>query len=232
MNITILASSSKGNCIQIDDGATRLLLDAGLPFPEIKRRLNFQTSSLSGALITHSHADHSRGCRDMLKAGIDCYMSESCAHDLGLNGHRVHILKHRRTEPLSQFAVGTWAILPFKVVHDVENVGFLLVSGQEKAVYITDTSYCPHRFAGLTHVLIEANWSKRTLAPDLEPAVKRRLYRNHFSLENVKKFLQANDLSLVREVHLLHLSAGNSDAALFKTEIEKLTGKPVYVANQ
>jgi hypothetical protein len=41
MNITILASSSKGNCIQVDDSKTRLLLDAGLPFPEIKRRLNF-----------------------------------------------------------------------------------------------------------------------------------------------------------------------------------------------
>jgi phosphoribosyl 1,2-cyclic phosphodiesterase len=228
MNITILASSSKGNCIQIDDGASRLLLDAGLPFPEIKRRLNFQTASLSGALISHSHADHSKAAPAMLKAGIDCYMSESCAQELCVGGHRVKIIKPL----LETFTIGSWLIKGFPVVHDVENYGFLLVSGAERAVYITDTSYSAYTFPGTTHFLLECNYSKRTIAPDLDPVVKRRLYRNHFSLENVKKFLQANDLSLVREIHLLHLSSGNSDAALFKEEIEKLAGKPTYVAEE
>jgi hypothetical protein len=41
IDIKVLASSSSGNAIRISDGTTRLLLDAGLPFPEIKRRLNF-----------------------------------------------------------------------------------------------------------------------------------------------------------------------------------------------
>lgn len=228
IDIKVLASSSAGNAIQISDGKTRLLLDAGLPFPEIKRRLNFETASLSGALITHSHADHSRAVRDMLKAGIDCYVSESCAQELGLKGHRVHIIK-----PLIEtFEIGSWLIKGFPVVHDVENYGFLLVSGFERAVYITDTSYSAFTFPGTTHFLIECNYSKYTLAPDLDPAVKRRLYRNHFSLENVKKFLAANDLSLVREIWLLHLSAGNSDASMFKAEVEKLTGKPVYIAEE
>lgn len=80
--------------------------------------------------------------------------------------------------------------------------------------------------------MVECNWSKSTLDPDLDPSVKKRLLRSHFSLENVKKFLAANDLSRVREIHLLHLSDGNSDAAMFKAEIEQLTGKPVYVAQR
>jgi phosphoribosyl 1,2-cyclic phosphodiesterase len=49
-------------------------------------------------------------------------------------------------------------------------------------------------------------------------------------LEQVKEFLKANDLSKVQQIVLIHLSDGNSDEALFKTEIQKLTGKPVYVA--
>jgi phosphoribosyl 1,2-cyclic phosphodiesterase len=162
----------------------------------------------------------------MLKAGIDCYMAKGTAKELGLNGHRVHLLENK-----TQCDIGSWTVVPFRVVHDVENMGLLVTSHytHEKAVYITDTSYSPHRFTALSYILIECNFSKRTLAPDLDPAVKRRLYRNHFSLENVKKFLKANDLSLVREIHLLHLSSGNSDAALFRAEIEKLTGKPVLV---
>jgi hypothetical protein len=42
--------------------------------------------------------------------------------------------------------------------------------------------------------------------------------------------MQANDLSKVQEIWLLHLSDGNSDADRFKREIQELTGKPVYVA--
>jgi phosphoribosyl 1,2-cyclic phosphodiesterase len=36
----------------------------------------------------------------------------------------------------------------------------------------------------------------------------------------------------VREIHLLHLSAGNSDAARFKREIEEQTGRMVFVAEE
>jgi DNA-binding transcriptional MerR regulator len=59
--------------------------------------------------------------------------------------------------------------------------------------------------------------------------MKKRLLRLHFSLENVKEFLRANDLSKVQEIWLLHLSDNNSDEERFKREIMELTGKVVYV---
>ena len=55
---------------------------------------------------------------------------------------------------------------------------------------------------------------------------------SHFSLENVKDFLRANDLSRVQEVWLLHLSDGNSDAERFKKEIMEVVGRPVYIAGE
>jgi phosphoribosyl 1,2-cyclic phosphodiesterase len=64
---------------------------------------------------------------------------------------------------------------------------------------------------------------------DLPAAHKKRVMRSHFSLDNVKEFLRANDLSKVKEIHLLHLSDGNSDEARFKREIQELTGKPVFI---
>jgi phosphoribosyl 1,2-cyclic phosphodiesterase len=66
----------------------------------------------------------------------------------------------------------------------------------------------------------------------VEPALKTRILKSHFSLKNVKKFLLANDLSRVKEIWLIHLSDGNSDAELFKREIQELTGKMVFVAGQ
>jgi len=52
------------------------------------------------------------------------------------------------------------------------------------------------------------------------------------SLQEVKRFLAAQDLRTVQEIHLLHLSEHNSDADRFQAEIERGYGKPVYVAAQ
>ncbi|MDT3426106.1 phosphoribosyl 1,2-cyclic phosphodiesterase [Paenibacillus forsythiae] len=85
--------------------------------------------------------------------------------------------------------------------------------------------------------MIECNYSqeivnRRVLAGELHPAQKKRLLRSHFSLEHVKDFLKANDTRGVEEIWLLHLSDGNSDAALFKREIQELTGAVVRVAER
>ena len=49
----------------------------------------------------------------------------------------------------------------------------------------------------------------------------KRLLKSHFELENVKKFILQQDLKQIKEIYLLHLSSGNSDATRFKTEIKK-----------
>lgn len=49
------------------------------------------------------------------------------------------------------------------------------------------------------------------------------------SLEHLKDMLNANDLSNLQQIFLLHLSDNNSDEQQIKTEIERLTGVEVYV---
>jgi len=83
--------------------------------------------------------------------------------------------------------------------------------------------------------MVECNYSMDILNENIRtgkiPAVmKKRLLQSHFSLDNVKGFLKANDLSQVKEIWLLHLSDSNSNTERFKREIQELTGKPVYVA--
>ena len=67
------------------------------------------------------------------------------------------------------------------------------------------------------------------MAPDLDPVVKKRIYNTHMSLDAVKKFLAANDLSQVNSIYLIHVSQGNGDPELFRSEVARATGKPVYI---
>lgn len=234
IKITTLASSSKGNCYKIDDGNTPLLLECGISFKDIQRGLDFKLSEIAGVLITHEHKDHCKSVADMMKAGIDIYASDGTIEALNLSGHRVVSIQAKK-----QFTIGTWTILPFDVAHDVsEPLGFLLKNAiGEKLIFITDTAYCRYTFTGLTHIMLEVNYCEKILDDNILSGrvpveMKKRLLKSHFSLENAKKFLKANDLSKVEAIHLLHLSDNNSNEALFKREIQQISGKPVFICKR
>lgn len=232
ITFTPYASSSKGNLYTADDGQSRIMIECGLPWREVRRALDFQTSGISGVLLTHHHLDHARSAEDAARAGIDIFASRATLTALGLTGHRFHVIEAR-----SQFQLDTWAVMPFETVHEGEQgdtLGFLLASGGERLLFLTDSCYCPFRFAGLSVIAIECNYAADIMAEnvkagDVHPGLRRRIARSHMSLETVKEMLLANDLSQVKEIWLMHLSSGNSDERRFKNEIEETTGKPTYI---
>lgn len=232
IDIKTLASGSKGNCYHITDGSTPILIECGIKFKDIQIALDFKTSNIAGCLVSHEHKDHSKGIKDVLQAGIDVYASQGTIEQEGIKHHRLKPIQTKK-----QFKIGTWMVLPFDVQHDAaEPFGFLLQSQNGgKLLFATDTYYIKYRFKGLTHIMVECNYSKKILEENImnglvHPIMKRRLMKSHFSLENVKEFLKANDLSKLQEIHLIHLSDNNSDENMFKNEIQMLTGKPVYVS--
>jgi phosphoribosyl 1,2-cyclic phosphodiesterase len=235
INIRSLASSSAGNSYLVDDGHTRLLLEAGIRYKDIQRGVGFRMSEVAGCLLTHEHGDHSKSVKEVMKAGLDVYASYGTWDALKLDGHhRAHPVQSQKT-----FTLGTWTVLPFDVQHDVsEPLGFLLANQDgDKLVFLTDTYYCKYKFEGLTHVMIETNYSQSVLDANVDagvvPAVmKRRLLRSHMSLETALEFLRVNDLRKVREIWLIHLSDTNSDANRFKREVQELTGKQVLIAER
>ncbi len=231
IEIKALASSSKGNCYRVTDGSTPILLECGLPYKDIQKGFNFQMSSVAGCLVTHEHNDHCKSIRDVMKSGIDVYASKGTFEALNITNHRMKPVKARE-----QFQIGTWTILPFEVEHDVsEPIGFLLANQQgEKLLFATDTYFIRYKFKGLTHIMVECNYSKDILNQNvadgfIDKGRKKRIMRSHFSLDNVKEFLKVNDLSKVQEIWLLHLSDTNSNAVLFKREVQELTGKMVLI---
>lgn len=232
IKIRTLASGSSGNAYLVDDGRSQLLLECGIRFRDIQIAMDFKTSNLVGCLVSHEHKDHTKGLKDVLRAGIDCYMSQGTAEAEGIKHHRLKTVSNKK-----QFKVGSWTILPFDIEHDVaEPFGYLLMNEQgERLLFATDTYYVRYKFKGLNYIMIECNYSMDILNENIasgrvHKGMKNRLIKSHFSLENVIQFLKANDISKVQEIHLLHLSNTNSNEKEFKKVVQEITGKAVYIA--
>ena len=146
-----------------------------------------------------------------------------------MSSHRSHTI-----EPLKQFKIGSFTVLPFDVPHDVKNVGFLVQSEHGgKLAYLTDCFYSSYKFKNVDIYAVECNYSDEILAENIKqglihPVHANRIKKSHFSLENVKSFFHANDLSKCREIHLIHASDTNMDKTQAVKEIQSITGCPVF----
>ncbi|MFC2301701.1 MAG: MBL fold metallo-hydrolase [Selenomonas artemidis] len=228
MDIKVIASGSSGNAYLIGDGKTRLLLDAGISFKRIQVGCGFRTSSIDACLVTHRHGDHAMAVPKLLQRGIPVYSNADVAE------------LHKGVQPvaaLKEFTVKTLRILPFEVEHDAECYGYQVTSTVtgEKLVYITDSAYVKYTFSGLTHIMIEANYAQEIIIDNARKEriplyLAERVIETHMSIETLLELLRANDMSKVRQIYLLHLSDGNSDAAAFRRQVQQETGAEVYIA--
>lgn len=234
MRFIPLASSSKGNAYLVESSgiAPPLLIECGIPISKLREKLNFGLSRLAGCLVSHEHGDHAKACKDLLNMGVDCWMSEGTARELKAYPHHRLYTLHAYTN----IKIGEWKIIPFPLEHDAaEPLGFFIDDGKEALLFISDTAYVQNRFAGVTILAIECNNIEEILSEKISKGhiptvVGRRMRRNHMSLNRVISMIKANDMSLCREIHLLHLSDSNSDEKRMIKEVQEVTGVPVYAA--
>lgn len=237
MQITTLASSSRGNGYLISDGHSTILIECGVNLKKIQKHIPDLTK-IDGCLISHEHNDHSKSAKDIINF-TKVYASSGAINEImekqKINPVHKHSFITLKANKYQDLANGYIRVLPFEVQHDaVEPLGFLIYFHRTKELllFATDTYYIKNRFKNLNYIMIECNYSKDLLPDDLEKVRRDRLLKSHFELENVKDFLLANDLSKVKEIYLMHLSKGHSDAERFKKEIEELTGVPVIVCKE
>jgi len=237
MNFISLASSSKGNAYLLQaEGAAPLLLEAGLPISRLREKLRdhgVNLSDLVGCLVSHEHQDHAKAVKDLLKAGVDCYMTPGTAFKLGIQGH------HRLVEVVDPFILESWMIKPFSLEHDAEApAGFFIGRNMDdRLLFIPDTAFVENRFEGITMIVVECNniselLSKNILEGHIPAIVGKRVRRNHMSLENLIVMLKANDLSRCRAIYLMHLSSGNSDEVIMKNRIQEAIGIPTHILGE
>jgi len=238
MKLKCLGSGSKGNCYILQGEKETLLLECGIPYKDILKGLDFNLNNVVGCLVSHEHKDHSKAVRELINNGIEIGTSLGTLEAITKEIKNLNAYKFNYLESGLQTYMGDFVVMPFNTQHDTaEPLGFLIQHPEMgKLLFITDSYYCKYKFKGLNHIMIECNYSKEILQKNIENGLNitmaKRLIKSHFSLENVKEFLKTNDLSQCKDITLLHLSDGNSNAEQFKNEIERLTGIPVYVADK
>lgn len=229
MQIEVFGSNSSGNSYLLTDGDSALLLEAGIS----PKKMKADWSKVDGLLVSHEHGDHAKFIKDVLqRSGFNAYMSQGTAQFVNAPSYRIGEVKAKQA-----FNIGQWKVMPFEIEHDAaEPLGFLIESPNGyKVLFATDTYFVRYKFKGVTHMLIECNYSLNRLQENLEAGRidknrYRRLLTSHFELNNVIQFLKSNDLSDLEEIHLLHLSDSNADAELFKIKIQGVAGVPTYIA--
>lgn len=226
MNIKTIASGSGGNAHLVTSGNTTLLLDVGVAFREIQAATDYNTSTIAAALITHRHGDHAKAIPQLTRRGITVYAPK----DVAEHYRGVTIIDSGKTT-----AIGDFLATPFWVPHDVQCFGWELKTQTEKLVYIVDAEYVPFLFNKLTHLMLEANHSRavvmeRAKEGHISMKLAERIIKSHMSIEAAMTFIKKQDMSHIKEIHLLHLSNDNSHAENFKRQVQEETGAEVYVS--
>lgn len=236
MDLKILGSSSAGNCYVFDNGKEALVVECGISFKEVQKTLEFDINRISGAIVSHEHGDHAKYVSKFLEARVPVYMSTGTMHKVigKCEGYLPLLI-----EAGAETRIGTFVVLPFNVQHDAaEPLGFLIFHPEMGTVlFATDTYYLEYTFNGLNNILLECNYKLEILESNIAagriPAKLRdRTIKSHCSLQTCKEILQANDLSLVNNIVLIHLSDGNSNATEFQRDVQEATGKTVHIANK
>ncbi|HOZ61998.1 MAG TPA: MBL fold metallo-hydrolase [Smithellaceae bacterium] len=222
MTLMVLGSESKGNCYLLESDSGVLIIEAGIRLSEVKKALNYDLSRVVGCLVTHQHGDHFKYAGDYAKAGINIYAS---AETLA----KSETIKHRgiKIESERPFTVARHTVVPFNVAHNVPTLGFLIKHPEMgKLLFVTDSAFINNKFNGLNHVCIEANYDDPLLMND-------RAIGKHMSIDTCMDFLRFTDMSQVRNIVLLHLSSGNSNASDFTSKVKKISRfATVHVADR
>ena len=239
LRLCVLASGSRGNSTYIETHGARLLVDAGLSWRELRRRMEtrgLDWSALSALLITHKHTDHVRGLRVAAKRlGVPVYLSHGTRRTLGTDYPEVEFREFGAGEG---FMVGDVRAQSFLLPHDgAETVGYTLTAGGLKVGLATDmgcvTRLAASRLAGSHLLVIESNHDRQMLMEGPYPwFLKRRIdgRHGHLSNDDAAALLDRLRHPGLKWVGLSHLSGeNNTPEAALACVLGRLNGPEITV---
>lgn len=210
MHLKVLRSSSYGNCYIISNDDEALIVDCGVPLKEVKIALKFNVKKIVGAVVTHSHGDHSAYAEEFENMGIKVFKP------------------YQSTKRAVR--MGSFKIQAFELVHDVPCFGFIIDHKDiGRLVYATDTEYVKYRINNVNHFLVEANYSFDAEIPE---EIQNHVYRGHMSLDTALDFIEANYTDKAKNIILCHLSGTNSDPNEFEWKAKQRFGCEVSIAGK
>jgi phosphoribosyl 1,2-cyclic phosphodiesterase len=226
VRVCVLSSGSGGNCLWVEAGGARVLVDAGLSLKETRRRcaeVGLDLRDATDLLLTHEHADHSCG------AG-------AIARKLSLRVHATpRTLAALRDGPPEELCfplaagqpllLGGLQVMPLAVPHDAADpVAYTFEertpAGSVRAAIVTDLGSAPAKLvralSGLDALVLEMNHDVRMLLEGAYPyRLKQRIRSDVGHLSNAQgaALLRGVLHADLRHVVLAHLSEHNNSLA-------------------
>jgi phosphoribosyl 1,2-cyclic phosphodiesterase len=232
LRVCVLGSSSAGNCTYVASESTALLVDAGLSFREIGRRLEAigaDVAAVRAVCVTHEHEDHVASLPAVhRKTGAAVYANSGTIGGMGGN-ERLRGLPWRVFTTGAEFPVGDLTVLPFSVPHDAyDPVGFLVRCGDAAAAVVTDmgmaTALIRERLRQCQVVVVESNHNVGLLHNAARPwSLKQRIAgrQGHLSNEQAARLLVEVGSPRLESVFLAHLSADCNRPDLAVSEVSR-----------
>ncbi len=220
MRFSVLASGSKGNACYIEEGNTRILIDAGLSCREITRRLGLigvMITSIDAVIITHEHSDHTKGLGPVSrKFNSTIYANVSTLSRC----HTLH--KNARVDDRhitgATFKINDITIETFAKSHDAADpVGLIVSSNGSRLGVLTDvgesTPALEEILQGCTSLMLEFNHDVEMLENGPYPYYLKKRIRGsfgHLSNEQAGDLLKRISHNRLKNVVLAHLSEVNN----------------------
>lgn len=223
MNVSVLASGSKGNCTFVEMDGVRLIVDAGISVRRIRAGLadlSVAPSDIDAVLLTHEHRDHTAGLLPLLRAtGARLYTRPATLAALGE-------LPEGRAFPIhDRIHVGSVLVDAFSVPHDAASpVGFA-ITGSRRVVIATDIGYVTDEVQAAIDdadaLIIEANHDTDMLMKGPYPwSLKQRILGRRGHLSNFDTALALARLRRLPErVFLAHLSETNNTPSVAESVV-------------
>ncbi len=245
MRVIPLQSGSNGNCVYVEAGGVRLLIDAGISGKQAQLRLaehRIDIRAVDGVLISHDHSDHARSAGIFQrKFGLPVYATErtmAAARRRYELGQINDVRTFRRGEIVR---VGDLRIETLPTPHDgVDGAAFVLDDGTHRTGVLTDLG---HVFDGLADVLrtldgvlLESNYDPEMLRTGpYPPGLQRRIRGDGGHLSNCEAaHLLAEHGERLRWACLGHLSEENNCPDLAMETHEQILQHrlPLHVASR
>lgn len=225
LRVVVLGSGSAGNCVVVESGPRRILVDAGFSCREIERRMKLRgidPRTITALLLTHEHEDHIRGVdRFCRRHGCELWATAGTLDGSPLSaevGARARTLSSGMVVEVSGFAVE-----PFLIPHDArEPVGFVIEDSAGRRLGLVADIGSRSRLAwgrlvDLDLLILETNHDLDMLRNGPYPwPLKQRVAGRHGHLSNHDAADGLPELltERLRGVVLYHLSRTNNLPAL------------------
>jgi len=193
LKICSLASGSKGNCLYLETGDARVLIDAGLSLRETLLRMQergIDAAKVQAVLISHEHIDHIRSAGSFArKFKVPVIASHQVCRASESQLKKAELIEF---ESGCAFSFRGVKIDPFPITHDAcDPVGFVIESGEGRCGSATDlgivTRLVRDKLAGCRFLNLESNHDPDMLMNGPYPwNLKQRIRSRHGHLSNAE----------------------------------------------